>query len=168
MPKGNYTRKPRGPYQPIKERFEKYIYMEPMSGCWLWLGGINGNGYGSFWNGNNPHQQQAHCASWEIYKGHIPEGLYVCHHCDIRSCVNPIHLFLGTQKDNMQDSSKKGRIDHGEKRPQAKLTENQVIQIRNDNREHRFIAIDYGVAKSTIGLIKREKRWKYLKQTPSR
>lgn len=76
--------------------------------CWEWLGTKNPNGYGSF--SSRYFSGLAHRASWEIFVGLIPDGLFICHKCDNKSCVNPEHLFLGTQHDNMQDKAQKDRL----------------------------------------------------------
>lgn len=76
--------------------------------CWEWLGTKNPNGYGSF--SSRYFSGLAHRASWEIFVGPIPDGLFICHKCDNKSCVNPEHLFLGTQYDNMQDKAQKDRL----------------------------------------------------------
>ena len=85
--------------------FESKISPEPISGCWLWTAG--GNNYPQF--AINRRLQGAHRVSYKLYKGKIPDGLLVCHSCDVPFCVNPAHLFLGTGIDNQQDSIKKGR-----------------------------------------------------------
>lgn len=85
--------------------FEAFYIPEPMSGCWLWIGGVSyPPGYGRMTRG-----QYAHRVSYEIHRGKIPVGMHVLHRCDNRLCVNPDHLFLGTQSDNMRDMMAKGR-----------------------------------------------------------
>jgi hypothetical protein len=84
-----------------KRFFERF---NESSSCWNWTGGKNDKGYGRLGN------KYAHRISWEIHNGKkIPEGMFVCHHCDNPSCVNPSHLFIGTQKDNMRDMINKNR-----------------------------------------------------------
>ena len=88
----------------------------------------------------------------------------MCHHCDNPECVNPNHLFLGTDRDNAMDAIKKGRRSSmvGEKNYNCKLTEKDVLAIREDNRFQKIIAKDYGVRQAEISSIKLKKRWKYL------
>jgi hypothetical protein len=94
--------------QPWQTRFEAFYIPVTESGCWLWIGGV------SSW-AERPYiriagkKVGAARAAWMKYKGNIPAGLFVLHRCDVGCCVNPNHLFLGTQLDNMRDSSNKGR-----------------------------------------------------------
>ena len=90
-------------------------------GCWLWTAGGRGTGYGAIkYNGKIV---DAHRVSWILHFGEIPEGMFICHKCDVRKCVNPDHLFIGTHKDNMQDCIKKGRFVRSE-----------ISQFKNGNK----------------------------------
>ena len=80
--------------------------VEKTQGCWLWYGSLNTlGGYGRY------NRRPAHVISWELKNGSVPPGMKVCHQCDVKVCVNPDHLFLGTQRDNMRDAMGKGRWD---------------------------------------------------------
>lgn len=102
---------------PMKERIENNSIPVPESGCWIWLGATKGNvplrEYGHLITGSRQDDSRktvaAHRASYEAYIGPIPEGMFVCHHCDTPSCVNPAHLFIGTRQDNVDDRERKGR-----------------------------------------------------------
>ena len=90
-----------------EERFhEKYI-KDPDTSCWIWTG-CTSNGYGRIYY--KGRLDLAPRVSWKLHNGPIPEGKLVCHHCDTPPCVNPDHLFIGTQKDNMTDAREKGRL----------------------------------------------------------
>lgn len=91
---------------PTKDVFESYIERVPESGCWLWTRSLV-NGYGRVWI--PPNSILAHRVSWMLYRGNIPEDLCVLHRCDVRCCVNPAHLFLGTNQENIWDMVDKER-----------------------------------------------------------
>lgn len=115
----------------ILERFEQLWMPEPMSGCWLWIGSLRDKSradYGAFLV--NGRLQRAHRVSYALYKGPIPDGLFVCHHCDMPSCVNPDHLFLGTAGDNNADRTRKGRGARGQQINTSRLTPELVRAIR--------------------------------------
>lgn len=94
--------------RPPLERFMEKVSPEPNTGCWLWTGCLDHTGYAVFVFEGRP--QRASRAALVMLRGLNPAGLYACHHCDVRSCVNPDHLFLGTAKENMQDCKAKGRL----------------------------------------------------------
>jgi hypothetical protein len=133
------------------ERFWKFVEPCPATGCWLWIGGIGGDGYPRFgWGGNN--QIGAHRAAWKLFRGEIPEGNSVLHHCDVPSCVNPSHLFVGTTRDNVLDMFKKGRarIYRGCSNSRAKLTPEQLLLIRSDKRSVKELSEELGIKAHTI------------------
>lgn len=133
--------------------------------CWLWQGHIDKRGYGRI-GLEKPHEQdRCHRVGWRLHKGPIPDGLRVLHHCDVRNCWNPDHLFLGTQRDNVLDMHAKGRQapKFGSFHGRAKLVEWQIKKIRKDKRSQSVIAKEYGVAQNTISRIKLKKNWSHVK-----
>lgn len=146
----------------LASRLEFHSIPEPNSGCVLWFGAISPSGYGFL--GWEKRTIRAHRASWIVNFGPVPRGLHVLHKCDVRCCINPAHLFLGTHVDNMADMKAKGRENHlkGEAHGVAKLTENQVREIRMDTRNQRDIAADYGLCQATVWSIKHRIAWKHV------
>lgn len=132
-------------------------------GCWHFTGytPASRGGYGEF-DFKSGKRMLAHRAAYLLLKGDDPGKQLVCHRCDVPRCVNPDHLFLGSIQDNMDDRNAKGRQARGERNGPAKLTEEQVRAIRADQRLHREIAADYGVADHTISAIKNRKTWKHI------
>lgn len=102
------------------------------SGCWEWTRYIRPAGYGMVGIPGQYRTIDAHRASWMVHRGPIPDGLFVCHTCDNRKCINPDHLWLGTHQDNIDDMVRKGRSPRscGEASGMAKLTTEQVAEIR--------------------------------------
>lgn len=145
-----------------EERFFDRITPEPNSGCWLWTEEVSHKGYGVIYAEGKA--KSAHRFSWTLHFGPIPDGLLVCHRCDVRSCVNPSHLWLGTDADNNADMIRKGRENYvrGERAGGSKLTEEQVAQIRKDGRRRVDVARDFGVCKSTITFIRQRETWKHV------
>lgn len=136
-------------------RIESKIAPDLNSGCWLWAGAVYPRGYGKIVDGGR--DRRAHRVSWEVYRGPIPLGLNVCHRCDTPACVNPDHLFLGTQADNVADCKAKGRVydRSGRRNPRAAVTADEVEAIRRDPRPQKRIAASFRIGQSTVSRIKR-------------
>lgn len=142
------------------ERFMKKVEPVPESGCWLWTGSCFYDGYGQVNYLDQP--MGAHRLSWFFHNGEIPDGKFVLHRCDVKSCVNPNHLFLGTHGDNMRDMVAKGRNPKGVGPFAVKLTERAVRFIRRSKRKQKALAKMFGVAQNTISEIQLRKTWKLV------
>jgi hypothetical protein len=119
-------------------------------GCWVWNAAKTKNGYGKMTSRRHGKTFSAHRISYEFYVGEISDGLSVLHRCDNRACVNPDHLWLGTQKENLVDMARKGR------QAKQKLRLDEVVQIkklRSDNMKFSDIAARFGVHIGTIEKI---------------
>ena len=157
-----------------------WLHVDKSGECWIWIGSIMNNGYGEIGISHNKKHRNVstHRFSWIISHGAIPDKKYICHTCDNKSCVNPDHLYVGTHSDNIRDAVIRNRIASGKRQgaythPEkvrrgethslVKLTESQVIEIRNSrNIKQRKLAIEYGVHFSTICDILRRKTWKHI------
>lgn len=146
----------------LDDRMNKYSFINSETGCIEWSGFKNHDGCGRISVGKR--MEMAHRVSWESKNGTIPDGIQVLHKCDNRCCINPDHLFLGTQLDNMVDMNLKGRqvTQRGESSWHAKLTESDVRKIRNDPRTTKQIAAVYGVGFASISKIKTRKTWNHI------
>lgn len=128
------------------------------SGCWIWTGALTDGGYGfiSYRTSSTMTHWRTHRLSYELFVGEIPDGIQVCHTCDIRTCINPKHLFLGTQKQNVQDAIKKGRFP-------SKLSVDNVLRIRSlyatEHYTYRYLAAKFGMSISGIGAVVRNESW---------
>lgn len=131
-------------------------------GCWRWIAGIGGRGYGSVSMGQRRYV--ASRLSWEYTYGPIPKGMWVLHKCDNRACVNPEHLFIGDNAANMADKVAKLRQVWGERTYSSKLTAAQVHEIRalEGTASAGDLADKYGVNNGSIHAIWSRKRWKHL------
>jgi hypothetical protein len=151
----------------VSARFEAKFIPEPNTGCWLWFGCGHVLGYGLF--RHERKTKKAHRVSWELHRGAIPEGGHVCHLCDVRGCVNPEHLFIGTHNDNMTDMSRKGRGRTDDKRgslnPNAVLVDAQVREIRrlrDAGWSQRKIAETFEVSVMTVNRIVNGEAWTHV------
>lgn len=147
-----------------QQMLDLYATPVPECGCLLWCGGGTDNGYGVIsWKGEH---WLFHRWVWTQFRGPIPSGLLVCHTCDVRSCGNIDHLFLGTHADNSQDMIKKGRskpfVGVGVKNPRAVLTEDDVRHIRQSHETTIVLGAKYGVTPGMIGHIRHRRSWKHV------
>lgn len=146
----------------VRERFD--LYTRRSEGCWFWIGYKDPNGYGRLHVGNIP--MLASRLSYQLHLGDIPDGKYVCHKCDIPACVNPEHLFLGTQRDNVADMIEKGRdrkrglpgIEHHA----SKLNDENVRLIRMSDQTDAGLARQFNVSRATIHAVRKRKTWTHI------
>ena len=166
----NYMSRKEPKFGTLKERFDKSYIVNKATGCWEWDCQLFSTGYGKIEYNDEIGKRKctpAHRLSYRLYKGEIKDALQVCHKCDNRKCVNPEHLWLGTQKENTDDMVKKGRGNKasGEKNGMSKLTLENVKEIKNmlmKNITYQEIANMFHVSKSCINDIKSKRRWKYV------
>lgn len=148
---------------PLEVRF--WTKVRKCDGCWEWRGSILPDGYGSFWRDKRFGCVRAHRMSWVLANGEISQDQWVLHHCDNPICVKPAHLFLGDVSDNVADSIAKDRHVRGERFRDAKLTAQQVVEIRNRHstgEQPIELAKDYPVSRFTIAKICRGETWRHL------
>ena len=130
--------------------------------CWEWPRSKDGKGYGQCWF--NGRLEKAHRIAYKLAHPEWNWKLCVCHHCDNPGCINPGHFFLGTNADNVADKMAKGRQGRtiGETNGRAKLTEQQVQEIRDMAGTQQSIADRYGIHQTAVGFIKRGEHWKHV------
>lgn len=145
-------------------------HMPHLGKCWIWTAALFKSGYGNFYVGEQ--NKRAHRVSWELFRGPIlrvddsPHGTCVLHECDNRRCVNPDHLRLGTQAENIADRESKHRWipPRGEGHASSKLTEKQVMEIINSpSRKKSELAREMGVGETTIATIMKGTSWRHLR-----
>jgi len=142
--------------------------IRPSADCWLWVGARLKTGYGVLWvQGRNV---LAHRLMYSLFVGPIPEGLSVCHRCDVPACVRPEHLFLGTPADNTHDMMAKGRAvfggPPGERSGAAKLTDGDVRDIRrrvlDPGVTRAQLAREYGLSFTSLDAVVQRKTWRHV------
>lgn len=114
---------------PMAERLRVASRVDPDTGCWIWTGSRVPFGHGRAKIGLHK-SVYAHRLSYETFVGPIPDGMFVCHRCDVPSCVNPEHLWLGTNADNLADMARKGRARKGPSAPQARFSDDEIREMR--------------------------------------
>lgn len=150
--------------QSLQARLNARSKHDPITGCILWTGVKNNKGYGRLTYQSK--QLSAHRAAFEIAHGQISDGLFVLHSCDNPLCINPEHLSLGDQSENMRQASERGRckggIMQGEHHHKAKLTKKDILSIRQDLKSCTELSKKYNVSIATISSIKTGKTWRHV------
>jgi hypothetical protein len=150
---------------PMETRFWEKVAKGGPDGCWLWTGAVR-NGYGyitDYWN-----KFYVHRYAFELAYAPIPPGrwIHVCHSCDVKLCVNPRHLWLGTARANQDEAIKRERTGRGEKNAAAKLTEAQVREIRKLYSwgvvTQADLSRNYGVTQVTISRVINRQTWRHV------
>lgn len=149
----------------VERRFVEKYEVEEDTGCWLWTAGVGSHGYGAF-GIEHDNVQLAHRVSYALEHGELPGEGVLRHQCDTPRCVNPDHLVPGSQSDNLQDAVERGGYGVGEDRPTAKLTEDDVREIRRryatGEETQAEIAEDYPIGRPTVSDIVRRRRWAHV------
>lgn len=148
----------------VLERFWTKVLVNDIDACWIWQASCTIDGYGTFWF--NPKTIRAHRFSWILVNGDIPDDMSVLHTCDNPPCVNPNHLFLGTNQDNINDKIAKSRHRIGENNSNAVLTDDKVRQIKQlyktGKYSQRALADLFGVSVTQVCHIMQRKKWKHI------
>lgn len=132
------------------ETFYRRVPHRPVSGCWLWVGPKNWRGYGHAWDADVGRNRGTHRISFELHIGPIPPGMCVLHTCDVRHCVAPDHLWLGTHEDNVKDRDSKGRGSWGHSHKHLSLEQVQAIRAEYGGRNGLKLAEKYGIHSTTL------------------
>jgi hypothetical protein len=157
-------------HAPLAIRFARMVDRSGgVDACWPWTGSTVKGGYGHV-GGEDARMVGTHRVALELALGRpLGPGMRACHTCDNPPCCNPRHLFEGTQLDNLRDAVRKGRLhppnERGASHPRARLTEVQVLAIREraaDGATYQSLASSFGIAISTVGDITRRRRWSHL------
>lgn len=136
-----------------KEFLMQRVKVDEETGCWNWILSTKPAGYGAV--GWNRKVWNAHALSFHLFNGQIEKGKYVCHKCDNPRCINPDHLYAGTQLQNMRDAVNRGRLKGrrvviGMEHPNSRLTREQVIEIRGSKENRKALAARMGVCLDVI------------------
>ncbi len=155
--------------RPVDERFWENVIKAALDDCWLWTGTKGHHGYGMMSVGSKRDKSRrnvfAHRLSYELHYGPIPSGAVIRHTCDNPSCVNPGHLIVGSHQENMRDMVSRNRQTLGTKNPQARITADDVRQIRAlaaSGTIHAEIAPRFGITRSAVTMIVERKRWAHV------
>lgn len=155
-------------YDSVEDRFWRRVQRGPEDACWSWIAHRSNAGYGAFTRGGK--KRIASRVAWELTRGPIPDGVLVCHRCANRACVNPNHLYLGTQASNMVDMILHGNSLAGTRNPKAKLDWAKVEEIRrlaSRGSTQGELAARFGVHQGQISRLLRGLQWRQLDIPPT-
>jgi hypothetical protein len=154
-----------------KQRLDYYTRIDE-SGCHIFTGTIGNHGYGRL--RINDVEYTTHRLAWALANGPIPKGLHILHNCDVRACVNPAHLRLGTNRENVDDMMSRGRWGpprshpKGSSSPVSKLTEKQALELYHSKEHAKVLAKRFCVSPSTVYMIRGKKVWAHIHEPPFR
>lgn len=171
-----------GVMKPLREAFDERWIPEPNTGCWLWTGSIDKDGYGVLSRGAGKPQLKAHRVSVALSGRSIPPGMCACHKCDTPCCVNPNHIYVGTRAENNRDISLRARgwwlhsdpvergsraiptVRRGSMNTRSKLTEAMVVEAigLSEHMQGKDIAKHFGVARNTMYKALRGETWAHV------
>lgn len=145
----------------VADRLRSKTKIDRITGCWEWTASKTSSGYGKIFVTGK--LRGAHRVSYELHHGPIQDGMRVLHRCDNPACINPEHLFLGSDADNVADMISKGRQQKGSRHYKSKLSENDVLAIRSTkNKTNQNLAEQFGVTAATISFVRAGKIWKHV------
>ncbi len=146
---------------PDEVRFHRHAHPEPNTGCWLWSGGLNDAGY-AISLGEGGKRLLGHRVSWRLFRGPIPDGMFILHSCHVRACVNPDHLRPGTNQENMDDMKRANRQQRGARHFKTKLTVPQMkdaIRRVRAGEQAKDVALSLGLSPGAVGHIMHGRQW---------
>ncbi len=145
----------------LRDAFDRYADVGGPSDCWEWTGTITSDGYGRAQCAKE--KWSAHRLSYHIFRGPIPNGLFICHTCDNKKCVNPSHLYAGTAQDNSNDAVERGLQPRGIDMHNSVLTPKDVREIRCSEKSSRALAKQFSVSQATIMKVLTGRTWGHVK-----
>ena len=148
-----------------EQRFLALADVKSAKECWEWKSSRRPDNYGQ-WRRSSGQIELAHRAAWRLFRTEIPKGAFILHRCDNPPCVNPAHLFLGSQTDNMRDMWNKGRARPGQSKGEAhgmsKLTAEAVRDIRTSPESGVVLSKKYGISQTTVSDVRKRRIWKHI------
>jgi len=148
------------PKEAASEALRRRVKLDPITGCHNWTGNITSDGYAHLTH--RGRKVRAHRLAYETWVGQIGPSMHVCHHCDNRRCVNPAHLFLGSNAENTADRNAKGRQARGERAGRARITEADVRAIRASKERTIDLARRLGIGPTAIFNIRHRRSWTHV------